>query len=132
MRSRYAAFAKKHGAYLLRTLHGTYPERMSHRTQAEGEIAASVGELRYTGLTILDSTPEDADGVSRVLFLAKVFQRGKDLSFVELSEFLNDGDGLRYAAGDQVPLRSLKGDVSRLRIEEMLSRAQGGSGGLFD
>ncbi len=131
MRSRYSAFAKKDGAYLWKTLHESHPSKVGDPFAEQRAIVASAGEHKYTGLTILDSSPPDEEGVSRVLFLARVFQRGKDLSFVELSEFLHDGDGFRYKTGDLVPLRALQGDVSQLRIQEMLSRARSGEGGLF-
>jgi uncharacterized protein YchJ len=36
----------------------------------------------------------------RVTFAARVFRKGRDLSFVERSEFLRDGDGWRYVRGD--------------------------------
>jgi SEC-C motif-containing protein len=37
-----------------------------------------------------------------VRFRVKVFQKGKDVSFEELSEFAHDGVGWRYVRGAEV------------------------------
>ena len=39
---------------------------------------------------------EDEEGVARVLYVARIFQRGSNVSFVERAEFLRDGGGMRY------------------------------------
>jgi len=38
---------------------------------------------------------EDGEGIARVLFLARIFEKGREGSFVELSEFAHDGVGWR-------------------------------------
>ena len=38
-----------------------------------------------------------------VLFLAKIFEAGVDRSFVELSDFLHDGEGWRSLHGVAIP-----------------------------
>jgi SEC-C motif domain protein len=100
MRSRYAAFVRRHTAYLFRTLHP------AHEDRARGEAAFMAGmkrhfaeRLAYRKLEVLDSQPPDAEGLWRVLFLAHVSRRGKDVSFAELSTFAHDGVGLRYLSG---------------------------------
>jgi SEC-C motif-containing protein len=72
------------------------------------------------GLDVLDAREADAHGVARVLFAAKVFHKGKDLSFVELSEFLHDGTGWRYLRGDALPVARI-GDRTTLTIDLFFS-----------
>ena len=84
----------------IRTLHP------AHEDRTRGEAAFMAGmkrhfaeRLAYRKLEVLDSQPPDAEGLWRVLFLAHVSRRGKDVSFAELSTFAHDGVGLRYLAG---------------------------------
>ena len=60
------------------------------------------------GLRILDAKME------RVLFLARVFHRGRDVSFVELSDFARAEGGWRYLAGTAMPASDV--DADRLTI----------------
>lgn len=114
VRSRYAAFALKDTAYLFRTLDA---EHEDHDRGEEAYARAIRGsQLRYMGLTLLDAAPPDDAGIARVLFLAKVFDRGRDLSFVELSDFRHDGDGWRYLSGVNAPARALPGGGAGLTI----------------
>ena len=55
------------------------------------------------GLSVIESAPPDEAGVARVLFHARVFEAGRDLSFVELSRFAHDGEGWRYLDGLGAP-----------------------------
>ena len=116
MRSRYAAFAKKDAAYLWRTLHPDHEDRGRAEADVLRQIRASAGTLRYMGLTILDRRAPDREGIAQVLFLARVFDKGQDRSFVELSDFAHDGDGWRYLGGEPVPAGRIAGDPSRLTI----------------
>jgi SEC-C motif-containing protein len=108
MRSRYAAFVKKDARYLYRTLHP------GHDEHAQGE-AAFISRMKrhfaerivYRKLEVLDRDGPLEDGCFRVLFVAHMSQRGKDLSFAELSWFASDGVGLRYLSGINVPLTEL-------------------------
>ena len=116
MRSRYSAFAKNQPDYLWRTLHRDHPDRGGDDpapTALRG-LRESIRKYRYMGLEILDVRPPDDGGIARVLFLARLFERGREVSFVELSEFSHDGDGWRYLAGEAVP-------VARLRDPEGLT-----------
>ncbi|EYF03468.1 YchJ family protein [Chondromyces apiculatus] len=122
VRTRYAAFALKDAAYLLRTLDA------QHEDRAEGPAAYARAlqgnQLRYMGLTLLDaSVPDDAAGTAQVLFLAKLFERGRDVSFVELSDFRHDGTGWRYASGSLVGARELPADGAGLTIATFPRRA---------
>lgn len=117
MRSRYAAFARKEVAYLWRTLHPDHEDRLRGD---EGEVLrslrASASAHRYPGLEILDKSAPDEEGIAEVLFLARVFEKGKELSFVERSAFAHDGEGWRYLRGVSMPLGRIQGDPSALRL----------------
>lgn len=106
MRSRYAAFAKKEVDYLWRTLHADHDDRARDKAAALRDLRDACTTHRYMGLRVLETRAPDADGVARVLFAAKVFQRGRELSFVELSEFRHDGEGWRYVRGDGAPFKA--------------------------
>lgn len=94
MRSRFAAFAVGDAEYLWRTLHPDHEDRANPKTEALASLRGASRALKYMRLTILDAKDE------HVLFLAAVFQKGKDRSFVELSTFARDGTGWRYLAGE--------------------------------
>ncbi|WP_433933401.1 YchJ family protein [Sorangium cellulosum] len=101
MRSRYAAFAVGDAAYLWHTLHMGHIDRGRDRDEVLRELKVTMHHLRYRGLKILDSTQGGSS--ASVLFLAKIFEAGADRSFIELSDFLHDGEGWRYLHGVAVP-----------------------------
>ena len=98
MRSRYAAFALKLGAYLLETLSADHPDRAAGAT-AEALSQARAGQ-RFLGLAILESHTEGDRGV--VVFRARIFERGVDRSFSERSRFRREEGAWRYEGGDLV------------------------------
>jgi SEC-C motif-containing protein len=93
VRSRFSAFALGEVEYLWRTLHPDHDDRARPRDEVIAELRAASRENRYMALTILDAKD------TRVLFRVKVFRKGADLSFTELSEFARDEHGWRYVAG---------------------------------
>lgn len=101
MRSRFSAFALGRGAYLWRTLHPDNPLRARPKHDVIRELSRARQSVRYQGLTIHDATVEGDAG--RVLFTARVFEKGRDRSFVELSDFVRAGGGWRYRDGLTVP-----------------------------
>lgn len=116
MRSRYAAYARGDAAYLWRTLHSQHDDRSRDRDVVIGELREAFRRFRYMGLTVLDQAPPDAEGIARVLFLARIFERGQDRSFVERSDFLHDGTGWRYLCGANLPVNMLPGDARKLTL----------------
>ena len=96
MRSRYAAFATAEIDYLVATTHPSHPD-----TSDVDELRASLRRVaaahKYTGLVVLDAR-EDG-GAGQVLFRARVFSKGKDLSFTELSDFARDRGAWKYSSG---------------------------------
>jgi SEC-C motif-containing protein len=110
MRSRFAAFAIGDAEYLWRTLHPDHEDRARPKADVLRDLKTASRTLKYMRLTILAA--KDA----RVLFLAAIFAKGKDCSFVELSTFAHDGTGWRYLFGDNRDAREV-GDIARLTIE---------------
>ena len=116
MRSRYSAYALGEVGYLLRTLHPGHPDRARPEAEVLRELRATCTHFKYPRLEVLDWLPA-AEGVpARVLFLAHVYEHGKDCSFVERSDFEHDGTGWRYAGGVLVPRREVQGDAARLTL----------------
>jgi len=97
MRSRYAAFALGLGDYLVDTMATTHPDRTVSRDELSRELATSRTSQRFLGLQILHTSAEGGEGV--VLFHARIFERGADCSFAELSRFVREDGAWRYASG---------------------------------
>ncbi len=110
MRSRYSAFALKQVDYLWRTLDRDHPDRARPEEEAKRELRQAASTFKYPGLKILDA----AD--SQVLFHAQVFEKGKDRSFVERSEFRHDGTGWRYLSGELRVPRELATPIDQLTL----------------
>lgn len=117
MRSRFAAFAKKEVEYLYRTMHPEHPDRSHDKAAVLRALKASASGFRYAGLTILDRRDPGEDGIAQVLFLARLYEGSNDRSFVELSDFVHDGEGFRYLRGKLISAAALKGDPAALTIE---------------
>lgn len=97
MRSRYTAFSLGLGEYLLGTLASTHPDRNTDAI----ELGASRRSQRFMDLCILH---ESTDGnAAQVLFYARLFERGVDHSFVELSDFVREDGAWRYHKGALIP-----------------------------
>ncbi len=116
MRSRYAAYATGDAPYLWKTVHPQHDDRARPEATVLAELREAFRRFRYMGLTVLDHAAPDAEGVARVLFLARVFERGVDRSFVEVSEFMHDGAGWRYLCGTTLPVNILMRDPRTLTI----------------
>ena len=119
MRSRYSAYARGDLGYLWRTMHPSHVDRVDH---TEGDFVAQVRPVaqshRFMALVILDHSPEDAEGIARVLFLARVFHAGRDKSFVEASKFVRDGPRWRYLAGTMQRIGTVDTDPMALTLAD--------------
>lgn len=107
MRSRFAAYANKLAPYVYRTLHSNHEDRRRPETDVLREIRDATSTLRFMQLAVLDREPPNEEGLARVLFYARVFEKGQNRSFVELSDFLHDGTGWRYLQGRQAAAAKL-------------------------
>lgn len=115
VRSRYSAFALGKIDYLYDTLHDDHPDRRHKPEQILAALRAASTSFKYMGLVIIEAEPRDRDGFCRVLYLARIFRKGTDVSFVELADFLHDGIGLRYRNGktmDAVGMRVPPADLT--------------------
>ncbi|ATB50563.1 YchJ family protein [Corallococcus macrosporus] len=99
MRSRYSAFALREVAWLWKSLHPDHPDRAKPQEAVLRELRAFAQAHQYPKLVVMDREPPDETGLAQVLFFAKVFEKGKDQSFVERSDFRHDGTGWRYLSG---------------------------------
>jgi SEC-C motif-containing protein len=117
MRSRYAAFVLGEVDYLAATLCADHPDRTE--TAADDYRKAREG-LRYLDLAILDASI-DGD-VGEVLFYARIFERGQDRSFVELSGFVREGGKWKYASGVMVRTEDLPPHPRTMKREDVLGR----------
>lgn len=103
MRSRFSAFALNEPEYLWKTLHPMHADRSLPKAEVIKGIKRSIAKLKFMRLRVLDKDGPDRDGVARVLFVAEVYEKGRDLTFMELSRFLRDGEGWRYVDGEIAP-----------------------------
>jgi SEC-C motif domain protein len=95
MRSRYAAFAKGLGKYLIDTLSATHPDRAQDAKALAIALSRAKDTQRFLGLTILETHADGDRG--EVKFHARIFERGKDVSFTEHSVFAKENGAWRYA-----------------------------------
>jgi SEC-C motif-containing protein len=93
VRARFSAFATARVDFLVKTLHADHEDRARPEEELVRDLREACRTLRYMGLEILERQP------GRVRFRVKVFHRGEDRSFVELSQFAHDGVGWRYVRG---------------------------------
>jgi len=118
MRSRYAAYALGLGAYLVKALSKTHPDLDLPRDELVRTLSRAKERQRFTGLRILHHASEEKTG--EVLFFARIFERGQDRSFAELSDFVREGGAWRYASGILLPRAALPGDLQTLTREAFL------------
>ena len=97
MRSRYSAFALGLGGYLARTLSADHPDRAIGEDALARELSHVKDRQRFLGLEILESSA--AGDTGQVRFFARVFERGVNRSFEELSTFHRENGAWRYAGG---------------------------------
>lgn len=116
MRSRYSAFALREVAYLWKTLHPTHPDRARPQEDYLRELRAYAQGHQFPKLVVMDRRPPDAAGLAQVLFFAKVFEKGKERSFVERSDFLHDGTGWRYLSGVTLSPKALPSPPESLTL----------------
>ncbi|HMJ55440.1 MAG TPA: YchJ family metal-binding protein [Polyangiaceae bacterium] len=121
MRSRYAAFALGLGPYLVRTLATTHPDLAAPRQELERTLSRAKERQRFTGLRVLHSALSENHG--EVLFFARIFERGQDRSFAELSDFTREENAWRYASGILLPRAALPVEIDALTPVSFLALA---------
>jgi SEC-C motif-containing protein len=93
MRSRYAAFALGLGEYLVATLASSHPDLALPRVELVRDLSCVKDRQRFLGLRIVRAEGDE------VLFEARIFERGQDRSFAELSTFVREEGAWKYAGG---------------------------------
>jgi SEC-C motif-containing protein len=129
MRSRFSAFALGLGDYLVDTLTAEHPDHAASREHLARELSRMRERRRFLGLTILYTTPPSVAAAERqgeVLFHARIFERGADRSFAELSTFVREPGGWRYASGiamesGRLPPAHEIGRLTRERFLELVA-----------
>ena len=121
MRSRYAAYALGLGAYLVKTLAKTHPDLDLPRDELVRTLSRAKERQRFTGLRVLHQASEEKTG--EVLFFARIFERGQDRSFAELSDFVCEGGAWRYASGMLLPRAALPAEIETITREAFLELA---------
>ncbi len=123
MRSRYSAFALGQGAYLVDTLSASHPDRALPPDLLARELARLKDSQRFLGLVVVWASDPSAPEPAEVLFHARIFQKGRDHSFAELSRFERDPDdgSWRYVSGLLVPATSLPVPPSALTRDVFLA-----------
>lgn len=112
MRSRYTAFALGLGEYLYDTLASGHADRRAPRDVAAIELSRMKHHQRFLGLQILHAEAPAAGAASgEVLFFAKVFSKGEDFSFAELSHFVREDGSWKYESGLIIPKAELPDEL---------------------
>ena len=119
MRSRFSAFALGLGEYLAKTLATTHPDRALPRRDLVAEHSLARKHQRFAGLRILHASSDEQHG--EVLFLARIYLRGADQSFAELSQFVCESGAWRYAEGQLLDKAKLPANAATLTRAEFLS-----------
>jgi SEC-C motif domain protein len=121
VRARYSAFALGLGAFLHETLGDAHADRAHGDAVAARieELSRAGKTLKYMGVTLLESDEREA------LFLAKVFEKGQDRSFAELSSFERQDGTLRYTSGLLLPRTALPEAWSTLNRAAFRALAEG-------
>lgn len=119
MRSRYAAFALGLGEYLVRTLALGHEDLKLPRAELVQALSRAKDRQKFLDLCILSTSTDGATNRERgeVLFYGRIFERGNDQSFAELSTFVREGEGWRYVSGVLVPRADLPNDPRSLTLE---------------
>jgi len=130
VRARYAAFALGEVEFLWNTLHYDHPDRVKHgKDKTIYALRTASSTFKYMGLTILEHKPDPGGESAQVLYVARIFKTGVNVSFVELADFLHergaspkgDGKGLRYRGGKT--LDASADDPTHLTIELFAARS---------
>jgi SEC-C motif domain protein len=123
MRSRYAAFALGLGAYLVQTLAAEHDDSALPRAELVRALSEARHRQRFMGLRILHEGDAGAEATeAEVMFYARIFEKGADASFVELSRFVREGRAWRYASGILVPNADLPADLDTLTPADLRRR----------
>lgn len=121
MRSRYAAYALNLGAYLVRTLASTHEDKALPQPVLVAALSRPNAQKRFADLRIIFASEEGDAG--EVLFFARIYDHGRDVSFAELSTFVREDGGWRYARGITAAPEQLPKRIDTMTREAFLALA---------
>jgi len=121
MRARYAAFARGEVEFLAQTLSKDHADRTE---EAATQYRRARENQRFLDLCIMHTSIDDGGETGEVLFYARIFERGKDCSFVELSGFVREDGAWRYASGVMIETKDLPSDPRKVTREEVIAHAR--------
>jgi SEC-C motif-containing protein len=116
MRARYAAFALGEVEYLAKTLCADHADRTDN---AAIDYRRARENQRFLDLCIMHTSIDGETG--EVLFYARIFERGHDCSFVELSGFVREDGAWKYASGLMIETKRLPADARAMTRDEVLA-----------
>lgn len=124
MRSRYTAYSLGMCAYLWQTLAREHPDKQRAESAFVGALTQALDAQRFAGLRVLEHSADADPGW--VLFYARVYVRGADHSFAELSRFVREDGRWRYASGLLLEKHLLRDPKTLTRSEFLaIASAQG-------
>jgi SEC-C motif-containing protein len=98
MRSRYCAYAIGNVDYVLSTTHPEGPQFRSDTRDWAANVADFCSNTSFEGLEVRSARESGDRG--EVVFLARLVQGGRDVSFVEHSVFVRENGRWLYYSGD--------------------------------
>ncbi|MFL5320181.1 MAG: YchJ family protein [Myxococcaceae bacterium] len=117
VRARFCAYALKEIDFLWKTLSPEHADKKSgDELEVKRVLRRGANALNFVRLQLLDVDQREPGELSRVLFVAEIFEKGKDHSLIEASNFTHDGTGWRYLSGVTRELKGMK-DVGALRLD---------------
>jgi SEC-C motif domain protein len=122
MRSRYCAYALNLAPYLMKTLARGHEDRAMPEAELLKALQYGAQTRKFMGLTILRSDAKDDRG--HVLFIARVFEKGRDCSFAELSHFVLEEGAWRYLSGILLPKSDIPANLAERSDEEIAALAK--------
>lgn len=114
MRSRFSAFALGLGEYLVDTLASDHDDAGAPRAALVRELSRARDTQRFLGLRVAHAASKGDAG--EVLFVARIFERGADRSFAELSSFVREAGRWKYRSGDILPRAAFPGSPEALTL----------------
>ena len=120
VRARYAAFALALGGYLARTLATEHADHGIDPAALTRDLVRLRGIRRFLGVAIWHESTTAA--TAEVLFHARMFEHGRDVSLVELSDFRRESGAWRYESGRAAQRGFLPNPLTPLTREEFLAK----------
>jgi len=107
VRARFCAFVRKDVDYLWKTLHPDHPDRQSDEGELKRALRETAQRFKFVRLHLLEARADE------VLFVAELYERGKERSFLERSRFGRAGGAWRYLSGNTVEWTASRASEAR-------------------